>query len=398
VEAARVVCVLGAPRSGTSLATMVLHALGTFFGESDRLDKPYDGNPKGSWEHLGIERINQELLARFGGTWHEPPELAAGWECDARLDDLKASARSLLAREFGDVPLWGWKDPPTCLTLPFWRTLVPQIHHVICLRSPLDVARSLERRDRFPMEKGLWLWLLHIRAALQHTAAQPRLLLASDRWIDDWHGQLDRVARFVTGRSDALDADAHHAVEAVIDRTLWHHRSATSAVARSLELYESLVDCGDSFDAALVDRRFKNAIGLMAPHAAHAEASRTARELRDWTEQRRHVAADLDALVPSESRVILVDQAELGYANRQTIPFLERDGEYAGPPADDMTAIREFERLNASGADFIAFAWPAFWWLESFSGLNHHLRSRFRCVIHNERLVAFDLKPSEANA
>jgi hypothetical protein len=41
----------------------------------------------------------------------------------------------------------------------------------------------------------------------------------------------------------------------------------------------------------------------------------------------------------------------------------------------------------------MVFAWPAFWWLEHYAGLREHLRSKFRCVLDNERLVAFDLRP-----
>lgn len=77
---------------------------------------------------------------------------------------------------------------------------------------------------------------------------------------------------------------------------------------------------------------------------------------------------------------------------RRTIPFLERDGQYWGQPADDQTAVRELERLRGAGASCIAFAWPAFWWLDHYSGLHEHLRLRYPCVIRGENLVVFDLR------
>jgi hypothetical protein len=66
-------------------------------------------------------------------------------------------------------------------------------------------------------------------------------------------------------------------------------------------------------------------------------------------------------------------------------------GQYGGPPPDDATAIRELERLRQSGASFIVFARPAFWWLDYHAALCH-LRSAFRCVLENDRLVVFDLR------
>ena len=111
---------------------------------------------------------------------------------------------------------------------------------------------------------------------------------------------------------------------------------------------------------------------------------------------RLHQAAkDVAALIPLGDILILVDEQQLGSevaAGCRAIPFLERDGQYWGPPPDDDTAIRELERLRSSGAAFMVFAWPAFWWLEYYSGLHQYLRSRFRCVLENDRLVVFDLR------
>src|SRR5262249_37683090 len=98
---------------------------------------------------------------------------------------------------------------------------------------------------------------------------------------------------------------------------------------------------------------------------------------------------------PGGEYFVLVDQDELRpyiAPGPFTVPFLERDGEYWGPPADEKTAIRELERLRHSGARFMVFAWPAFWWLDYYAGLHRHLRSKFPCVLENHCLVVFDLR------
>ncbi len=37
------------------------------------------------------------------------------------------------------------------------------------------------------------------------------------------------------------------------------------------------------------------------------------------------------------------------------------------------------------------FVWPAFWWLEHYIGFRDYVRTRFPCLLANERVVAFDL-------
>jgi glycosyltransferase involved in cell wall biosynthesis len=104
---------------------------------------------------------------------------------------------------------------------------------------------------------------------------------------------------------------------------------------------------------------------------------------------------ELTDLIPAGSTVILVDQEELHrhpLVDRRCVPFIERDGEYWGPPPDDETAIREMDRMQNQGAQFIVFAWMAFWWLEHYSDFHQYLRRQFSVSIDNQRLVVFDLR------
>jgi hypothetical protein len=112
--------------------------------------------------------------------------------------------------------------------------------------------------------------------------------------------------------------------------------------------------------------------------------------------QTRVAARELAKLIPPAQTLILVDEARFGIDEidgRRVLPFLEHNGDYAGAPPDDETAIRDLERLRADGANFIAVAWMAFWWLEHYAGFHQHLRSTGRCVAQNERFVLFSLPP-----
>ena len=114
-----------------------------------------------------------------------------------------------------------------------------------------------------------------------------------------------------------------------------------------------------------------------------------------WFNRLRSAADEIKKVVHAGETFILVDQDKWGsigcLADRHRIPFLERDGVYNGQPKNSEEAIRELDRLRATGANFIAFVWSSFWWLEYYERFHTSLCSRFRCVLENERLVVFDL-------
>lgn len=108
---------------------------------------------------------------------------------------------------------------------------------------------------------------------------------------------------------------------------------------------------------------------------------------------------ELRSLIPLDASFILIDDGqwleELS-APGHPIPFLERDGEYWGPPSDDHEAIREVDRLFRRGARFVVFARPSFWFLKYYSGLHRHLRTNHVCVLENDRVVVFELRAKVA--
>ena len=93
-------------------------------------------NSDGFWENLRFVQLNERLLAAGGGTWFAPPMTLVP------TPDLRADAQSLLAQFDGQEP-WGWKDPRNALTLPFWKTLLPSMKVLVCVRHPAETASSL---------------------------------------------------------------------------------------------------------------------------------------------------------------------------------------------------------------------------------------------------------------
>jgi hypothetical protein len=164
-----------------------------------------------------------------------------------------------------------------------------------------------------------------------------------------------------------------------------------------LELLREL-STNASFDNARLEQALRDALG----RSVESPLVHSAQDVMRSTVERKHAsAADLATILAKGEVIIVVDENKMVgnlLPDLQVFPFPERDGRYNGPPADSEVAIRELERLRGRGAHFIVFMWPSLWWLEHYDDLNEFLRDNYRCVLHNERLVVFDLRAGGSSA
>ena len=90
------------------------------------------------------------------------------------------------------------KDPRLCLTMPFWRAVLPTpLGAVFVLRDPMHVARSLQARDDIPITLGLALWDRYIRSANDGLAGLPVLVTKYDSMIEHRAETTGRMATFL---------------------------------------------------------------------------------------------------------------------------------------------------------------------------------------------------------
>ena len=282
-DAGPVICVLGMHRSGTSLITSALNLLGVDLGPAPHRMTPQPDNPRGYFEHRLLTDLSEEILVRFDGAWHTPPSFPNGWESTPALEDLRTRARQVLEEDFGSTPIWGWKDPRTCLTLPFWQQLLPAMRYVVCVRSPLDVARSLEARDGFSTARSVFLWLAYMRGALMHSSGWPRLFVSYDDFIDRCEAEVARMAAFIGGPAPSEES-VQRAV-ASIDAALHHHQTTTADLARDARLSRRVKALYVSFKL-LVESQQRGAAGddelvsrmiMLCDHAMQAQTEEQAR-------------------------------------------------------------------------------------------------------------------------
>lgn len=112
--------------------------------------------------------------------------------------------------------------------------------------------------------------------------------------------------------------------------------------------------------------------------------------------RRRDVAlSQLQNICREGNSLILVDEARFGndpLPGQRVWPFTEQSGHYGGPPPDDAAAIGELERMRQDGAEFIAFAWMSYWWLEYYAGFARHLETNYSRKLTSPDLTIFDLR------
>ena len=228
-----VVVVLGFHRSGTSMVTRMLNLLGVDLGDEASLLPPEErDNACGYWEPRWMIELNDEILAVLGTSAFAPFRAEPGWERSPALDALRARARSLLDEHFADRPLWGWKDPRTSLTLPFWREVVDApLRCVVCVRSPADAVASALERDIPGIDRWQYgeRWLEHTENALANTAPEERILVFYDDALRDPSGETRRIAAFL-GIPEPSDEQLDR-IAASVDPDLRHHTTSPWHVA-----------------------------------------------------------------------------------------------------------------------------------------------------------------------
>ena len=182
--------------------------------------------------------------------------------------------------------------------------------------------------------------------------------------------------------------EQHYQVIDCIRKNIWENNNVEWWYAQNIFMFVKN-DCLENYP--LLKREFENT-NISPLSVVHPK---NYLRMMMWREGVHRATQELATLIPPGEVFILIDEGqfenEISTGGR-SIPFLEREGSYWGPPPDDITAIRELERLRRSGANFIVFGWPSFWWLDYYSEFNSYLRSKFSCMLHNDRLIVFDLR------
>lgn len=234
------VAIAGMHRAGTSMVARVLRLCGLDLGADEHFAPAAPDNTEGYWEDLRFVAWNDRILDVFKGAWDAVPSFPAGWTSDPRLQPIRHEVGALAATR--SEP-WGWKDPRTSLTAPFWSARLPGLRFVICVRNPFEVADSLRARGFTSERYGLRLWETYHRALDEGVPSGQAIVTHYDSYFADAPAEIDRVLDFL-GMAPPPKARKMAAESA--SRGARHQRRTSRDLGRltpdALALYESLCE------------------------------------------------------------------------------------------------------------------------------------------------------------
>ncbi len=299
------------------MVTRALHDCGLhLIAERDEelLDAAED-NPEGFWENKAIVECNDDLLEATGGAWDNPPDLPPLAVDDNRVASLVDSATAAIAA-LSEHERWGFKDPRTCLTAAYWLDLCPDLHFVICVRHPIEVALSLKRRNQNSYSLGLRLWERYYETVLDLVPPERRIVTHYDTFFIDPEGEIGRICDFA----------ALTPVPPSVRTDLRHHTSAVS-----------LVDAGVNENVRKLYASLCREAGAPSPRESAPDEGRVRRLILDGAVASRHAEQRQDAIDRLQER-----EAQFRSEHAET------ERAHAATENDMRERIRDLERQVAA--------------------------------------------------
>ena len=225
----RAVLVLGAGRSGTSIVTRAIQAVGVDLG--DDFKPPSRKNPTGFFEDAALLKLSKRLRRKLGlrpdslrllddSVWTSPAVMPFYKEFAATIDD-----------RFGHAPVWGFKYARTMRLLPFWQRLFEEMDispsYVMPIRNPLSVARSRSRLDahRGQQEHSDLEWLVNVVPYFDRVRNRNLVIVDYDKLMENPTAQLERLAtRLDLPLTEQIQQEIHSFANSFLERSLQHTR------------------------------------------------------------------------------------------------------------------------------------------------------------------------------
>jgi hypothetical protein len=208
-------------------------------------------NETGFWESVALNEAHEAILASARSSWDDVSPFDPAWLRSSTADEFVEHVARVVGAKFGDAPLIVVKDPRVCRFVPFWLRVLERLTirpaFVLPIRNPLEVAASLQARNRFPVAKSLLLWLRHLLDAERDTRGHPRSFVTYQLLLSDWRA----VVRKVEADLKLSWPSSHLAsaeISSFLSPHLRHHRIDVQELRESPDVSEWVVK---AYDAAL---------------------------------------------------------------------------------------------------------------------------------------------------
>lgn len=204
----RQIIVLGMHRSGTSALTGALAKMGVYVGDQDELTRTNWENRKGFFERRDARQLCDALLHKSGADWWKISSFDADNANFDTVQSLRPAIRKLVAR-LNREGSWALKEPRLCYLLPIFQSALTDPIIIFVTRHPVEIAKSLRRRNGFRLQGGLALWEAYTVSALRHGLHLEHLFVDYDDLVGKPEETLRNLAAALAAKGVSnLDVDA----------------------------------------------------------------------------------------------------------------------------------------------------------------------------------------------
>ena len=322
----KVYFVLGMHRSGTSAVSSCINSLGIPFGDS-LLAASVD-NPQGYFENSVVQAFNETLLVQNGFDWDD---VFFDFEMlDASLfSSAVNTAVQILTREFIVHDVFAIKDPRLCLLFPIWaqacKQLKIQISTVIVNRNPLEIAKSLEKRNGFTIQKSVSLWFEYLSKAELYSRETNRIVIEYGELVESQRNTFEKLANFL-GASKEQITNATRSIHP----DLRHHVYDISSLSQYSPSFEALANelASKELNAQVLTDAYSSFNGMKL---LFENQSKTIKLSKATTERQKYklLKENLDQQLWSTKNELEITnktlQASKDELSKLTLSFIEKD-------------------------------------------------------------------------
>jgi len=239
--------VLGMHRSGTSMLSGLL-VDGFGYQPGKPLIGPAFDNEKGFFELIPAVLQNDAFMSNEQVNWaanveRYDAERVLEQTKQGNVNTAKLDKAIAVLNDPNNIP-WLQKDPRMCITM---RTWLPYLNSkpaiIFTYRHPLEVAMSIHKRDMgFTIIRGLKLWILYNKAAVQNSADLCRVLSNNNAVLDDPLAETMRISNELTTKCGVPVPPQQITAEIInsfIDPSLQHNKKQLEEKREGMKVLET---------------------------------------------------------------------------------------------------------------------------------------------------------------
>lgn len=181
------ICILGTPNAGSDIIARLLTRCGL---KSELKDSDNTLNP------ADLSRLNNRIFRELGSPWYNLPEIKPGWSNTPGFDKLKTEIQAVVSNQ-PKLESFIWQDIRIGLTLEFWLKIFPESKLILCLRNPVEVAKSMssdkDTVHNLNYNESLTFWQQYHETLLQTVSPKRLIVTHYETYFYNPEAELKRI-------------------------------------------------------------------------------------------------------------------------------------------------------------------------------------------------------------